>query len=212
MEIEELKPEELSSTMTISCEDTLVDPTNISTKIDSNKIKNEQCWNHVDGKVPIVDTSRITTITLVEIESSISDSEPNDICTPMDEDDKNWSIIREDVNACTKNTLSPISVAHCFEEKRLTELSRYSWRGSSKRQRFLKGCLWSPDGTCILTTVNCEGMHIIELPQDLYATESVSSDRPLDILQSAVHIKEGGIVYDYCWYPFMNSNDPASCW
>lgn len=98
-----------------------------------------------------------------------------------------------------------------FEEKQVTELSRYSWRGSSKRQRFLKGCLWSPDGTCILTAVNCDGMHVVELPADLYANECISINRPLDVLQSAVHIKEAGIVYDYCWYPYMNSSTPASC-
>lgn len=39
-----------------------------------------------------------------------------------------------------------------FIEKNVVELARSSWRGSSKNQRYLKGCLWSPDGTCLLTT------------------------------------------------------------
>lgn len=97
-------------------------------------------------------------------------------------------------------------------DKHVVELSRCTWRGSSKYQRFLKGCIWSPDGTCLLTVVNGDGMHVFELPSDLYNVESIANDRPLDILQSVVHIKEGGTVYDYCWYPFMNSSNPASCW
>lgn len=64
----------------------------------------------------------------------------------------------------------------------------------------------------MLFTVNGDGMHVIELPSDLYAAEAITDDRPLDVLQSAVHIKEGGTVYDYCWYPFMNSSNPQSCW
>lgn len=98
-----------------------------------------------------------------------------------------------------------------FCDNHVVELSRCTWLGSSRTQRFLKGCHWSPDGTCILTVVNGDGMHVLELPRDLYETESIFEDRPLDVLQSVVHIKEGGTVYDYCWYPFMNSSNPTSC-
>lgn len=99
-----------------------------------------------------------------------------------------------------------------FCDRQVVELSRCTWRGSTNNQRFLKGCLWSPDGTCILTVAHGNGMHIFEMPNDLYSVDSIADDRPLDILQSAVHIKEGGSIYDYCWYPFMNSNNPTSCW
>lgn len=100
----------------------------------------------------------------------------------------------------------------CFTNRSLAELSRYSW--GTRRQNYLNGCVWSPDGTCLLTSVNGDGMHIVELPRDLYATASDSlsgCDRPLDILQSAVVVRNGGTVYDYCWYPFMNSSAPATC-
>lgn len=98
-----------------------------------------------------------------------------------------------------------------FHELKLLELSRYSWRSSVTKQRFLRGCLWSPDGTCVLTVVNSDGMHVVEMPQDLYQSKRISQDRALDVLQSAVHVKEAGVVYDYCWYPFMNSCDPSTC-
>lgn len=112
---------------------------------------------------------------------------------------------------CDEKTVNQ-PILEFFIEKNVVELARCSWRGSSKNQRYLKGCLWSPDGTCLLTTVNGDGMHVFEMPRDLYGVDTVSSERPLDCLQSVVHIKEGGIVYDYCWFPFMNSGDPATCW
>lgn len=98
-----------------------------------------------------------------------------------------------------------------FSNKSVYELSRYSWTGSQSNQKFLKGCLWSPDGTCILSAVNGDGMHVVELPRDLYSATVPSGDRPVDILESAVHVKEAGIIYDFCWYPLMNSGYPNTC-
>lgn len=129
--------------------------------------------------------------------------------TPIEE--KQPQNFGDEAMECDEKTESQ-STLEFFIEKNVVELSRCSWRGSSKNQRYLKGCLWSPDGTCLLTTVNGDGMHVFEMPRDLYGVDAVSSERPLDCLQSAVHIKEGGIVYDYCWFPFMNSGDPATCW
>lgn len=59
------------------------------------------------------------------------------------------------------------------------------------------------------------GMHVIELPRDLYtvsSTQTVLATRELSKLETAVHVKEGGTVYDCAWYPFMNSNAPETCW
>lgn len=99
-----------------------------------------------------------------------------------------------------------------FTSNTLVELSRYSWCGSRRDQRYLKGCLWSPDGTCLLAVVNGDGMHVTELPHDLYSIETVDAERPVDVLQSVVHVPEGGVVYDFCWYPQMKSSDIASSW
>lgn len=55
-------------------------------------------------------------------------------------------------------------------------------------------------------------MHVMELPTDLYTIQEVHRKRELSSLTSAVHVKEGGMVYDYTWYPFMNSTEPATCW
>lgn len=96
-----------------------------------------------------------------------------------------------------------------FAAQTMVELSRHSW-GTSE-PNYLRGCVWSPDGTCILAPVHRDGMHVLELPTELYTVDRVSASRPLDVLTSAVHVPENGMVYDYCWYPFMNSGAPETC-
>lgn len=54
-------------------------------------------------------------------------------------------------------------------------------------------------------------MHILELPLDLYKSTEIEPNRTVSDLKTAVHVKEGGTVYDCVWYPFMTSSDPATC-
>lgn len=102
-----------------------------------------------------------------------------------------------------------------FSSKTLIELSNSTWSRSRKArgdvQPYLRGCKWSPDGTCCLTVVNNDGMHVTELSRDLYSG-NVSSDRIIDVMDSVIHVKEAGLIYDFCWYPGMNSEVPESCW
>lgn len=102
-----------------------------------------------------------------------------------------------------------------FSSKTLLELCNSSWSRSvnakQEVQPYLRGCKWSPDGTCCLTVVNNDGVHLTELPRDLY-TGTVSPDRTIDVLDSTIHVKEAGLVYDFCWYPGMNSCVPETCW
>ncbi|XP_050089438.1 telomerase Cajal body protein 1 homolog isoform X2 [Anopheles aquasalis] len=97
-----------------------------------------------------------------------------------------------------------------FKDRACIELARSSW-DRPKFKHYLQGCRWSPDGTCVLTVVNDDGMHIVELPNDLYDKEEIGEDRPVDVLTSAVHVKRGAHVYDYAWYPGMNSLQPETC-
>ncbi|XP_001969983.3 telomerase Cajal body protein 1 homolog [Drosophila erecta] len=92
----------------------------------------------------------------------------------------------------------------------LVELGRRCWTSSTEAQHYTKGCYWSPDGTCLLVPVHLDGMHVMELPGDLYSAQVVQT-RPLSKLQSAVHVPEGGTVYDCVWYPHMNSQQPETC-
>lgn len=97
-----------------------------------------------------------------------------------------------------------------FENPAL-ELARCQWANYAD-QHYIKGCKWSPDGTCLLTVVRGAGMHVMELPTDLYQGETIMSSRPIVALSPAVSVPESGLIYDYCWYPGMNSGNPATCW
>lgn len=176
-------------------------------------------------KIPLITMDNRHIATLVEVQTTDTEQSTTDNdFTPSQEKsytDIEFTPVEEkpqhdytEAMDCDDKTIEShhIPSVDFFIEKNVIELARCSWRGSSRSQRYLKGCLWSPDGTCLLTTVNGDGMHVFETPSDLYGSDAISSDRPLDCLQSAVHIKEGGIVYDYCWFPFMNSQDPATCW
>ncbi|XP_002065317.2 telomerase Cajal body protein 1 homolog [Drosophila willistoni] len=93
----------------------------------------------------------------------------------------------------------------------IIELGRRCWTSSAYEQHYTKGCFWSPDGTCLLVPIHRDGMHVMELPTDLYGAASVTSKRNLSKMHSAVHIPEGGTVYDCVWYPQMNSQQPETC-
>ncbi|CAK9821321.1 Telomerase Cajal body protein 1 [Anthophora retusa] len=77
-------------------------------------------------------------------------------------------------------------------------------------ENFTKGCQWSPDGTCLLVPSEDFRIRIYDLPVELYS-QKIPSDLPLPNFPAAVTVKEGGLIYDTCWYPFMNSWEPATC-
>lgn len=77
-------------------------------------------------------------------------------------------------------------------------------------ENFTKGCSWSPDGTCILVPSEDFRIRIFELSRELYSG-TLSSDFHLPSFESTLRVKEGGMVYDSCWFPYMSSWDPSTC-
>lgn len=97
-----------------------------------------------------------------------------------------------------------------FEDQRIVELAKVNFPNSTS-QHYTKSTLFSPDGTCILSTVNSKGMYVYELPNDLYGKEEISEEREINILKPVIEIKTVGNVYDTCWYPYMSSYEPDTC-
>lgn len=97
-----------------------------------------------------------------------------------------------------------------FKDQKIIELAKAKFPNSTN-QHYTKGVLFSPDGTCILTTVNATGMMCYELPQDLYGKEEISTDRDINLLKPVIQVKTVGNIYDFTWYPHMSSYDPATC-
>lgn len=97
-----------------------------------------------------------------------------------------------------------------FQDQQIIEVARATFPNTTN-QHYTKGAIFSPDGTCILTTVNANGMLCYELPQDLYGKEEISEDREINLLKPVIHIKSVGNIYDFSWYPYMSSYDPETC-
>ncbi|CAG0897540.1 unnamed protein product [Cyprideis torosa] len=68
----------------------------------------------------------------------------------------------------------------------------------------------SPDGTCFLTATNDSYVHIFNAPVQLLEAK-VPEEGLITVSTPAVQVLEGDCVYDYCWYPSMNSQDRESC-
>ncbi|XP_053824547.1 telomerase Cajal body protein 1 [Vidua chalybeata] len=74
-------------------------------------------------------------------------------------------------------------------------------------ENFLRGCKWAPDGSCVLTCSNDNALRIFDLP----FPPGPPPGAPLPQLVPAVQVAEGDTIYDFTWYPLMDSSDPPSC-
>ncbi|XP_069015314.1 telomerase Cajal body protein 1 [Embiotoca jacksoni] len=78
---------------------------------------------------------------------------------------------------------------------------------SNLPENYLKGCKWAPDGSCILTNSADNVLRVYNLPPEIY---SYNWDL-LPEMSPVLRMAEGDTVYDYCWYPKMNSLEPDTC-
>ncbi len=80
------------------------------------------------------------------------------------------------------------------------------------KQTYLKGCKWSPDGTCLLTCAADDVLRLFDLPAELYASHKKPYQGcTIPQISPSLRIKEGGLIYDYCWHPHMSSWQPETC-
>ncbi|XP_042368508.1 telomerase Cajal body protein 1 [Plectropomus leopardus] len=74
-------------------------------------------------------------------------------------------------------------------------------------ENYLKGCKWAPDGSCILTNSADNVLRVYNLPPEIY---SYNWDL-LPEMSPVLRMAEGDTIYDYCWFPKMNSLDADTC-
>lgn len=84
------------------------------------------------------------------------------------------------------------------------------FKPTEKCENFTKGCQWAPDGTCILVPCEDFKIRIFELSRELYSGK-LPENFHLPSFESSLKIKEGGMIYDICWFPYMNSWEPSTC-
>lgn len=89
-----------------------------------------------------------------------------------------------------------------------------AWREFSssnefRHNNFTKGCKWAPDGSCILTNSEDCCLRIFNFAP--FAARDESTDWYQMEMLPVLKMKESDTVYDYCWYPLMNSMEPSTC-
>jgi len=96
--------------------------------------------------------------------------------------------------------ISDYSETFCFS--RLKSDFQPKCFGQVTFDTYTRGCKWSPDGLCILTLSDDNRLKIFDTPS--HEVDSGS-------LQAAVTMKEAETVYDFQWFPLMDSNKPETC-
>eukprot|EP00903_Cladosiphon_okamuranus_P011843 g11127.t1 len=95
--------------------------------------------------------------------------------------------------------------------------------GVPTENNFLKGASFSPDGTCLLTSSDDTVLRVFEVPNHVLRGEklgtpsgnidgsacSASSDVEAD-WSPCLYSVEGETIYDFAWYPYMSSAEPAT--
>ncbi|XP_014610118.1 PREDICTED: telomerase Cajal body protein 1 isoform X1 [Polistes canadensis] len=117
----------------------------------------------------------------------------------------------DNIDLTSKNTTDD-SFCSCnwIVSPKLICIATKEYQPTTSCENFTKGCQWSPDDTCLLVPSEDFRIRLYELPSTFYSNKIPLDFTTLD-LKAAVVVKEGGLVYDTCWYPFMNSWNPATC-
>ena len=74
-----------------------------------------------------------------------------------------------------------------------------------------KGAKWSPDGSCLLSNSEDSTLRVFSPSKSLFDLEKVAKSDQIFNLKPSQCVKESEIVYDYCWFPKMNKEDPLTC-
>ncbi|CAF0809624.1 unnamed protein product [Brachionus calyciflorus] len=93
-----------------------------------------------------------------------------------------------------------------FEFKLLSKAEKEFATESHKFENITKGCKWSPDGTCLLTNSEDKTLRIFDLNNEMLNPE----EQTVNEISPSLKMTEPEIIYDYAWYPYMNSHDPLT--
>ena len=102
----------------------------------------------------------------------------------------------------TPNTETETFAPDCIDFTKLYPTFRPNLFGKISFEVYTRGCKWSPDGLCILSLTDDNRLKIFDTPQQT---------SECDELRPAVTMKEAETVYDFQWFPLMDSSKPETC-
>ena len=75
-----------------------------------------------------------------------------------------------------------------------------------------QGCSISPDGLCVLTSTTGDyKLRLYNIPHSSFNEKTHAEIDTVEDWKTALSAQGGDAVRSYCWYPHMNSTDPATC-
>ena len=80
-----------------------------------------------------------------------------------------------------------------------------------KENNYGRGCIFSPDGLCILSYSEDNKIRLFEPPQETSSDQKFDTDEQDPSWDAVVTIPISGPIYDVNWYPLTDSNDPDTC-
>ncbi|XP_063975959.1 telomerase Cajal body protein 1 [Diachasmimorpha longicaudata] len=179
------------------------------TKNEKNCTKNESPASIVVEIAPkaATITQQMNEMVLDPEEMQLEVHEPNE---KLEKNEEKIVLENETMNSTTKTPDESGNLKYNWSilPKLLTSATE-EYESNEKCENFTKGCLWSPDGTCLLVSADDFRLRVYELPRVLYPGKL--PEDPLPPLLPAFGIKEGGVVYDCSWYPLMKSWEPDTC-
>ncbi|XP_030838082.1 telomerase Cajal body protein 1 [Strongylocentrotus purpuratus] len=176
---------------------------------DSEKQKLERSPVLADSEKDAADTAGKSEPDVAE---KRQDCEADEIAmvTAMEPADIGMDAVWEDTDMEAENSQS-----FNFSEEPVL-IAKMSAEFNTVKGNFLKGCKWSPDGLCILTNSEDQTLRLFNIPPQAYGhristeTDDESADQEREP-ESVLQIHEGELIYDYCWYPKMDSYLPETC-
>ncbi|GFQ88929.1 telomerase Cajal body protein 1 [Trichonephila clavata] len=149
-------------------------------------------------------------ISIVENTNNISSSEKEVEEAKSDEIeiiyDNNYTSISVNAEDQTENVSEPFEEIYDFTNIPIQVTG--AWKEFGKENNYTRGCKWAPDGSCILSCSDDNKLRLFNLPEELW---DFTKWQDMPEMEAVVKISEGNLIYDYCWYPLMNSAEPSTC-
>ena len=115
-----------------------------------------------------------------------------------DTNNETVSLSNIDANSCRTKVVTKRQIAkHVFS--------------TNKQNNYSRGCLFSPDGLCVLTYNEDNIIRLFDCPQNNEIADILQSANGDVQWQPSLSIPVAGPIYDVDWYPLMNSADPVTC-
>ena len=163
----------------------------------------------IKGTVQMNTSKNVQQIIISRNNKNDNENEPIEGCTEMQ--NTNESPKESNVSTNIPISVSTNSVQDSINkdnQKRL--IAKYNL-SKEKQNNYGRGCMFSPDGLCILSYSEDNKIRLFEPPQESSSAPKNDTDEQESSWDAVVTIPVSGPIYDVNWYPLTDSNDPDTC-